>query len=103
MSILCNGWGLGVETAEYWHWSSRNYRILADLLDISETIIVGEKEMEWAIKMVTGDMIWNAELVLHHPGCYYLVAANCIRRECAKLAGREVNPFPFLSLYLFRT
>jgi hypothetical protein len=56
--------------------------------------------MEWAIKMVTGDMIWNAELVLHHPGYYYLVAANCIRRKCAKLSGREVSPFPCLSLYL---
>ena|SRR5436305_13450159 len=100
MSILCNGWGLGVETAEYWHWLSRNYRILADLLDISETIIVNENEIEWGIKMITGDAIWNAELILHHPGYYYLFAANCIRQKYAKLAGREVCTCLCLSLYM---
>jgi len=81
MSTLCNGWGLGVETAEYWHWLARNFRIFADLLDISETIIVGEREIEEATKMMTGDMIVNVDQVLHHPGYYYLVAADCVRQE----------------------
>lgn len=91
MSTLCNGWGLGVETAEYWHWLSRNYRILAELLDISETIIVGENEIEWGLKIVTGDAILNVDLVLHHPGYYYLFAANCIRQKQAKTSAREVS------------
>jgi hypothetical protein len=90
MSSLCNGWGLGVETAEYWQWLGRNYRVFADLLDISETIIVGEHEIEDAIKMVTGDSILNPEMVLHHPGYYYLCAANCTRQKQAKISGREV-------------
>jgi trafficking protein particle complex subunit 11 len=81
MSALCNGWGLGVETAEYWHWLSRNYRIFADLLDISETTIVGEQEIEEAIKMITGDSIVNLDQVLHHPGYYYFMAADSVRQE----------------------
>jgi hypothetical protein len=60
------------------------------LLDISETIIVGENEIEDAIKMVTGDSILNPEMVLHHPGYYYLCAANCTRQKQAKISGREV-------------
>jgi hypothetical protein len=89
MSLLCNGWGLGVETAEYWQWLSRNYRIFADLLEISEAIIVGENEIEDAVKIVTGDSILSLESVLHHPGYYYLVAADCVRRKQTKM-GREV-------------
>ena len=87
MSTLCNGWGLGVETAEYWHWLARNFRVFADLLDISETIIVGEQEIEEATKMITGDMIVNVDHVLHHPGYYYFVAADCVRQEHSR---REV-------------
>jgi len=85
MSMLCNGWGLGVETVEYWHWLGRNYRIFADLLDISEAVIVGENEIEEAIRMVTGDSILNADSVLHHPGYYYLQAADCVRQEHSRL------------------
>jgi trafficking protein particle complex subunit 11 len=89
MSALCNGWGLGVEIAEYWHWLSRNYRIFADLLDISETIIVGENEIEDSLKMITGDSILNGDMVLHHPGYYYLLAADCVRKEHLR-SGRKV-------------
>ena len=81
MSTLCNGWGLGVETAEYWHWLARNFRVFADLLDISETIIVGEQEIQEATKMITGDMIVNVDQILHHPGYFYLLAADCVRQE----------------------
>ena len=87
MSSLCNGWGLGIETSEYWHWLSRNYRILADLLDISETIIVGENEIESALKMTTGDSILNVDTVLQHPGYYYLSAAECVREIHSKITG----------------
>lgn len=90
MSTLLNGWGLGVETAEYWHWLARNYRIFADLLDISEAIIVGENEIENAIKLITGDSILSVDHLLHHPGYYYLIAANCIRQEHARLTVRQV-------------
>jgi len=81
MSGLCNGWGLGVETAEYWYWLARNHRIFADLLDISETVIVVENEIDDASKMITGDTIVNGEMVLHHPGYYYLLSADCVRNE----------------------
>ena len=90
MSMLCNGWGLGVEIAEYWHWLSRNYRVFADLLDISETIIVGENEIEDSLKMITGDSILNVDMVLHHPGYYYLLAADCVRQEHSRIGGRKV-------------
>ena len=102
MSSLCNGWGLGVETAEYWQWLSRNYRVFADLLDISEAIIVGDTEIENSIRMVTGDSILTLEAVLHHPGYYYLVAANCGRQKQAKLVGREVLPSLMLTRHWWR-
>lgn len=91
LSVLLNGWGLGAETAEYWHWLSRNHRIFAELLDISETIIVGETEIENAMKSVTGDSILNVDSVLHHSGYFYLIAADCIRQEYARLATRQVQ------------
>lgn len=90
MSTLCNGWGLGVETADYWHWLARNYRIFADLVQISETIIVGENEIEEGIKLITGDSILNTDMILQHPGYYYLLAADCIRRKQAKTVELEV-------------
>lgn len=96
MSALSNGWGLGVETAEYWHWLARNYRKFADLLVISETVIVGENEIEEAIKMITGDTILNVDMVLHHPGYYYLLAADCIREEHSRNATHTVT-VPFFS------
>ena len=61
---------------------------------------MGDNEIEWGLKMITGDAILNIDLVLHHPGYYYLFAANCIRQKHAKLAGREVHsPFLVPSLY----
>lgn len=90
MAILCNGWGLGIEIPEYWHWLSRRYRVFADLLDISETIIVGENEIEDSLKMITGDSILNVDTVLHHPGYYYLLAADCVRKEHLRSGGRMV-------------
>jgi trafficking protein particle complex subunit 11 len=88
-STLLNGWGLGVETADYWHWLSRNYRIFAELLDISETVIVGENEIENAIKLITGDSILGIDSVLHHSGYYYLVSANCIRQQHARIPRQD--------------
>lgn len=90
MAVLCNGWGLGVEIAEYWHWLSRKYRIFADLLDISETIIVGGREIEDSLKMITGDTILNVDMILHHPGYYYLLAADCVRKEHLRSGGGKV-------------
>jgi trafficking protein particle complex subunit 11 len=84
MSSLYNGWGLGIETADYWHWLSRNNRIFADLLDISEAIIVGANEIDEGTKLITGDSILNSDMILQHPGYYYLLAANCIRQKHAK-------------------
>ena len=90
MSTLLNGWGLGVETADYWHDLSRKYRAFADLLVISETVIVGEKEIEEGTKMVTGESVLNIDIVLHHPGYYYLLAADCVRQEGSRMGRHEV-------------
>jgi hypothetical protein len=90
MSTLCNGWGLGVETSNYWHWLARNYRIFADLVQISEAIIVGQNEIEEGIKLITGDSILNTDLILQHPGYYYFLAADCIRQKQAKSIELEV-------------
>jgi trafficking protein particle complex subunit 11 len=87
MSVLCNGWGLGVETAEYWNWLGRNFRIFADLLDISETVIVGENEIEDSTRLITGDSILNVDQVLQHSGYYYLLAADCVRQQHSRLVG----------------
>jgi trafficking protein particle complex subunit 11 len=91
MSSLCNGWGLGTETAEYWAWLSRNYRIFAELLDISETMIVPEREIEEAMKMITGDTILNVDMVLQHPGYYYILAAECVRQWNSRTVVKEVS------------
>lgn len=93
MEGLCNGWGLGLETAEYWSWLARKNRIFAELLDISETVVVGEEEIEEASKMVTGDMILNVDLVLQHPGYYYLLAGESIRQQNSRTVVQQVR-FP---------
>ena len=91
MAGLCNGWGLGRETAEYWAWLGRNYRVFAELVDISETTIVPENEIEEAMKMITGDTILNADMVLQHPGYYYLLAGECVRRQDSRTVAKEVS------------
>lgn len=65
------------------------YHIFGELLDISDTVIVFEKEIEEAIKLVTGDSILNPDMVLHHAGYYYLQAANSMQRKRATIAWRE--------------
>jgi len=88
---LCNGWGLGRETPEYWAWLGRNYRVFAELVDISETTIVPEHEIEEAMKMITGDIILNVEMVLQHPGYYYLLAGECVRQQNSRTVLKEVD------------
>jgi trafficking protein particle complex subunit 11 len=97
MEGLCNGWGLGLETAEYWGWLARKNRIFAELLDISETVVVGEEEIEEASKMITGDMILNVDLMLQHPGYYYLLAGECIRQQNSRTVVQQVR-FPACGL-----
>ena|SRR5579859_2046715 len=90
MTLLFSGWGLGGETSEYWQWMLRSYRIFADLLEISEATILGEKELEGALKLVSGDTILNLDSVLYHPGYYYLLAAHCTRQRWSKSIGTNV-------------
>ena len=91
MAGLCNGWGLGRETPEYWAWLGRNYRVFAELVDISETTIVPEHEIEEAMKMITGDVVVNVDMVLQHPGYYYLLAGECVRQQNSRTVVKEVS------------
>jgi Foie gras liver health family 1 len=94
---FCNGWGLGVETADFWNWSARTYRMFAELLEISDTLIVGDNEVENAIKVVTGDNIINLDMVLHHPGYYYLQATNSLQSKREVMIKRRAKVWGFLA------
>lgn len=90
---LCNGWGIGDETYEFWAWLSKQYNVLADLVDIGcrsgmrlpnlcppPTPMTDKNRSASPIltdSRLTGGGAVNLVGVLVHPGFYYFHAAQC--------------------------
>ncbi|MBW0497135.1 hypothetical protein O181_036850 [Austropuccinia psidii MF-1] len=92
---LCNGWGIGEETFEFWAWLSKQYAILADLIDVGcrngmrlPNLLpllspVPEKSLRSGSPVpengahTTPHGAWNLTNVLFHPGFYYYQSAEC--------------------------
>ncbi|EIN06785.1 hypothetical protein PUNSTDRAFT_115294 [Punctularia strigosozonata HHB-11173 SS5] len=97
------GWGIGEDTFEYWSWTARQYRVLAELLEqgIRSTLripthvpapapsmtAVAVQQMQAQRGLVESDSLQSLGLnpshALQHPGFYYYMAARCTehRRE----------------------
>ncbi|KAH9473102.1 hypothetical protein Pst134EA_000182 [Puccinia striiformis f. sp. tritici] len=90
---LCNGWGIGDETYEFWAWLSKQYTVLGDLVDIGcrngmrlpnlcpPPILVNDKSTTGSpvlpeSRLVGGGAV-NLTGVLVHPGFYYYYGAQC--------------------------
>lgn len=90
---LCNGWGIGDETYEFWAWLSKQYTVLGDLVDIgcrngmrlpnlcpppisaSENARTSSPVLPES-RLLGGGAI-NLTGVLVHPGFYYFYGAQC--------------------------
>jgi len=88
---LSRGWGIGEETFEFWSWMAKQYRILAELLEIAVRFgmklpvhgapaIPGHAPAP-SVTQVASDAArvlgLNPANALHHPGYYYYTAATC--------------------------
>jgi hypothetical protein len=90
---LCNGWGIGDETYEFWAWLSKQYTVLADLVDMGcrngmrlpnlcpPPILASEKARTslpiMSDSRLLGSGAVNLTGVLVHPGFYYFYGAQC--------------------------
>ncbi|KAA1114414.1 hypothetical protein PGT21_007995 [Puccinia graminis f. sp. tritici] len=102
---LCNGWGIGDETYEFWAWLSKQYTVLADLVDIGcrngmrlpnlcpPPIPVSEKARTSSpvlseSRLLGGGAV-NLTGVLVHPGFYYFYGAQCAVERRNKFQASE--------------
>lgn len=89
---LCNGWGIGDETFEFWSWMAKQYTMLADLIDLAcrhgmrlPTLLPSQilaKPSSSALDAAQHEIIILGN-VLVHPGFYYYQSGVCTieRRE----------------------
>ncbi|WAQ81565.1 hypothetical protein PtA15_1A907 [Puccinia triticina] len=102
---LCNGWGIGDETYEFWAWLSKQYTVLADLVDIGcrngmrlpnlcpPLMAPSDKTRTSSpvlsdSRLLAGGAI-NLTGVLVHPGFYYFYAAQCAVERRNKFQASE--------------
>ncbi|KAK0486236.1 Foie gras liver health family 1-domain-containing protein [Armillaria novae-zelandiae] len=104
---LSRGWGIGEETFEYWSWVTRQYRILAELLEqgthttlslpshrpaaynaaLYSSTAQNPANSRGSTPALETDALrslgLNPSHALQHPGFYYYMAARCteMRRE----------------------
>ncbi|KAK0494835.1 Gryzun, putative trafficking through golgi-domain-containing protein [Armillaria luteobubalina] len=104
---LSRGWGIGEETFEYWSWVTRQYRILAELLEqgthttlslpshrpaaynttLYSSTAQNPSSSRGSTPALEADALrslgLNPSHALQHPGFYYYMAARCteMRRE----------------------
>lgn len=81
---LSRTWGIGEDTFEYWSWLARQYRILAELLEIAlrgglrlpRTTPQSAEDRPATLPTDTPETLGlNPSTVLQHPGFYYFKAA----------------------------
>jgi len=82
---LSKSWGIGEDTFEYWSWAARQYRILAEILEIALRAglrlppllpqQVEERPQQLALEPPSMPGLAPAN-TLQHPGYYYFQAAR---------------------------
>lgn len=103
-SDLSKGWGIDENTYEYWSWLARQYRILAEVLELGLRAGLKLPTHEASVALPPAFTTLPAEPppipgrntlnVLQHPGFYYYEAALCSRerfRRFTTIAGQEVK------------
>ena len=103
-SDLSNGWGIDKNTYEYWSWLARQYRILAEVLELGLRAGLTLPTYETSVVLPPAFTSLPAEPppipgrntlnVLQHPGFYYYEAALCSRerfRRFTAIAEQEVR------------
>jgi hypothetical protein len=96
---LSKDWGIGDDTFEYWSWLARQYRILAEMLEIAlrgglrlpsllpqprEDMSVPQNPLE---PLPTPGMV--PSYTLQHPGYYYFQAARCTQERFGRFRAIE--------------
>lgn len=91
-SELSRGWGIGEETFEFWSWQARQYRILAELLEMAvragyklptatiPPLLPGARPGGSPAPNQQNDpktLGTNPSTVLQHPGYFYYLSAVC--------------------------
>jgi hypothetical protein len=101
-------WGIGRDTFEFWGWAARQYRVFAELLElgtqrgmvipphlpspplVANTSTQVQPPSQNVAQVAQADVLGtlsglgfgvNPSTTLHHPGFYYLVAAECTERR----------------------
>lgn len=110
---LSKTWNIGEDTFEYWSWLARQYRILAELLEIAlrsglrlPSLVPQPPEDRPAQQLAldTPSIPGRApSTTLQHPGYYYFQAAKCTEerlRRFKAMEDSEVGPFCFIVLVL---
>ncbi|KAG9008676.1 hypothetical protein FRB90_008778 [Tulasnella sp. 427] len=97
-SELSRGWGIGEETFEFWSWQARQYRILAELLELAiragyklpipttppplpGTRATGISSAAPNQQNDPKNLGTNPAHVLQHPGYFYYLAATCTQQR----------------------
>ncbi|GAA94378.1 uncharacterized protein L969DRAFT_96482 [Mixia osmundae IAM 14324] len=92
---LCNGWGIGEETYEYWSWLAKQYRSLADLVELAVASgyrlpiprLAASTRTPTPAQTPTGS---SPARLLQHAGHFYLMAGLCTRNRRDKFRLRVV-------------
>ena len=102
-TALSKVWGIDKNTYEYWSWLARQYRILAEVLELGLRAGLKLPTFEASVALPPAFTTLPAEpppipgrntsSVLQHPGFYYYEAALCSReryRRFDAIAEQEV-------------
>ncbi|KAG8862565.1 hypothetical protein FRB96_001122 [Tulasnella sp. 330] len=88
---MSRGWGIGEETFEFWSWLARQWRILAELVELA--LRAGYKLPVTNVPALSADTVrepvagaavassFKPDTVLQHPGYYYYMAAKCTQER----------------------
>ena len=106
---LSKSWGIGEDTFEYWSWVARQYRILAEILEIALRAGLRLPPLLPQAAEETPPQTLPLEPpsipgltpahALQHPGYYYFQAARYTQERYKRFKAieeAEVNPFGFL-------
>jgi hypothetical protein len=105
---LSKGWGIGEDTFEYWSWLARQYRVLAELLEIALRAglrlpsLLPQQVEERTVQQLTLEPTpipgRRPFSTLQHPGFYYLQAATCTEERFRRFRAIEEAEVSFRAI-----
>src|SRR5262249_25658725 len=90
-------WGIGEDTFEYWSWLARQYRVLAELMEIALRAglkLPVTRKVDGKAQPSSESIGANPTNHLQHPGYYYFQAARCTQERLdrfRRIADAEVR------------